>query len=182
MKTNTRMMILAACFAALTMIGTLILKIPIGGLSVTLQVFFTCLSGVLLGAKWGAISQAIYVALGLIGLPVFTMGGGPGYVFQPSFGFLLALIPMAWLIGMLTRGNSGVVRIVLACIAGEVVLYAIGLPYMYAILNVYLQKELSFAAVAKIGMLVYLPWDAVKIAIVSVLSKPLCRAVKHVNT
>ena len=40
--------------------------------------------------------------IGLLGLPVFTQGGGIGYVLQPSFGFLLGLIPAAAVIGALT--------------------------------------------------------------------------------
>ena len=90
MHSKTRSLILAALFAALTAIGAF-LKIPLGALSLTLQFLFTAMAGVLLGPRWGAASQAVYVALGLAGLPVFTMGGGLGYVFQPSFGFLLGL-------------------------------------------------------------------------------------------
>ena len=83
MHSKTRSLILAALFAALTAIGAF-LKIPLGALSLTLQFFFTAMAGVLLGPRWGAASQAVYVALGLAGLPVFTMGGGLGYV--PSGG------------------------------------------------------------------------------------------------
>jgi len=181
MRNTTQMMILAALFAALTAIGTLLLKIPVGGMSITLQVFFTCLAGVLLGPRWGAVSQAVYAALGLAGIPILSMGGGPSYIFQPSFGFLIALIPMAWVVGFLTRRRTDVPHVILACIAGECVLYAIGLPYMYLILNVYLEKGLSVGTVVSIGMLVYLPWDALKIAIVVLLSRPLLRAVKRPN-
>ena len=102
MKNKTRMMILAALFAALTAVGAFI-RFPLGTMSVTLQFMFTAMAGVLLGAKWGAVSQTVYVVLGLVGLPVFTMGGGIGYVMQPSFGFLLGLIPTAWVIGRLTE-------------------------------------------------------------------------------
>lgn len=104
MRTNTRMLILAALFSALTAIGAF-LKFPLGAMSVTLQFLFTAMAGVLLGARWGALSQAAYVVLGLVGLPIFTMGGGLGYVFQPSFGFLLGLIPSAWVMGKLTEGR-----------------------------------------------------------------------------
>ena len=61
---KTRDMLLTALFAALTAIGAF-LKIPLGASSFTLQVLFTCMAGVLLGPKYGALSQAIYVALAL---------------------------------------------------------------------------------------------------------------------
>ena len=177
MKNKTRMMILAALFAALTAVGAFI-RFPLGTMSVTLQFMFTAMAGVLLGAKWGAVSQAVYVVLGLVGLPVFTMGGGIGYVMQPSFGFLLGLIPTAWVIGRLTEKENGRWRIVLACLAGLAVLYLIGLPYMYLIMKLYLHKSITVWTAVKAGMLVYLPGDAVKIALTVLLYKPLRRAIK----
>ena len=177
MKNKTRMMILAALFAALTAVGAFI-RFPLGAMSVTLQFMFTAMAGVLLGAKWGAVSQAVYVVLGLVGLPVFTMGGGIGYVMQPSFGFLLGLIPTAWVIGRLTEKENGHWRIALACLAGLAVLYLIGLPYMYLIMKLYLHKSITVWTAVKAGMLVYLPGDAIKIALTVLLYKPLRRAIR----
>ena len=177
MKNKTRMMILAALFAALTAVGAFI-RFPLGTMSVTLQFMFTAMAGVLLGAKWGAVSQTVYVVLGLVGLPVFTMGGGIGYVMQPSFGFLLGLIPTAWVIGRLTEKENGRWRTALACLAGLAVLYLIGLPYMYLIMKLYLHKSITVWTAVKAGMLVYLPGDAVKIALTVLLYKPLRRAIK----
>ena len=177
MKNKTRMMILAALFAALTAVGAFI-RFPLGTMSVTLQFMFTAMAGVLLGAKWGAVSQAVYVVLGLVGLPVFTMGGGIGYVMQPSFGFLLGLIPTAWVIGRLTAGESGHWHIALACLVGLAVLYLIGLPYMYLIMKLYLHKSITVWTAVKAGMLVYLPGDAIKIALTVLLYKPLRRAIR----
>ena len=177
MKNKTRMMILAALFAALTAVGAFI-RFPLGTMSVTLQFMFTAMAGVLLGAKWGAVSQTVYVVLGLVGLPVFTMGGGIGYVMQPSFGFLLGLIPTAWVIGRLTEKENGHWHIALACLAGLAVLYLIGLPYMYLIMKLYLHKSITVWTAIKAGMLVYLPGDAVKIALTVLLYKPLRRAIK----
>lgn len=168
MTKNTRMLVRAALLAALTAVGAF-LKIPLGVSSITLQFFFTAMAGCLLGPLWGSMSQAAYVVLGLVGLPIFTMGGGFGYLLQPTFGFLLGLIPSAWVMGMLTRKNRKPLQITLACLAGLAVLYAVGLPYMALILNVYMEKGLNFWAVLKAGMIPFLPGDALKIAVAAVL-------------
>ena len=63
------------------------IRIPVPLVPFTLQITFTTLAGLLLGSKKGAISVAVYVLMGLIGIPVFTQGGGFSYVLKPSFGF-----------------------------------------------------------------------------------------------
>ncbi|BDF68792.1 biotin transporter BioY [Oscillospiraceae bacterium] len=178
MRNQTRSLALAALFAALTAVGAF-LRIPLGALSLTLQFLFTALAGVTLGAKWGAVSQGVYVALGLVGLPIFTQGGGVGYLLQPSFGFLLGLIPAAAVIGALAGERGERRRVVPACLAGLAVLYLVGLPYMGLILNVYLGKGVPVWTVVRTGMLVYLPGDGLKIVAAAAVAPALCRAVKR---
>ena len=178
MRNQTRFLALAALFAALPAVGAF-LRIPLGALSLTLQFLFTALAGVTLGAKWGAVSQGVYVALGLVGLPVFTQGGGVGYLLQPSFGFLLGLIPAAAVIGALAGERGERRRVVPACLAGLAVLYLVGLPYMGLILNVYLGRGVPVWTVVRTGMLVYLPGDGLKIAATAAVAPALCRAVKR---
>ena len=172
-----RPLILTALFAALTAVGAF-LQIPMKPVAITLQFLFTAMAGILLGRRYGALSQLVYVALGLVGLPVFTNGGGPGYVFQPSFGFLLGLIPCAWVIGFLSRKRDGTLWLAVSCCAGLAVLYLIGIPYMALILNVYLGKSLGLKAILMAGMVPFLPGDALKIAVAAavcpVLKDRLC--------
>jgi len=168
----------AALFAALTAVGAFI-RFPLGFISFTLQFFFTALAGVVLGPKWGAVSQGVYVALGLLGLPVFTQGGGLGYLVQPSFGFLLGLIPAAAVIGALAGTEGRPRKVVPACLAGLGVLYLVGVPYMGAVLNLYMGKGLSIWAIVKSGMLIYLPGDGVKIAVTAAAAPALCRALRR---
>ena len=170
---SARKLVYTALFAALTAAGAF-LRIPLGVSSITLQFLFTAMAGVLLGAGGGALSQAVYVALGLLGLPIFTAGGGFGYVLQPTFGFLLGLIPAAAAIGAMTRRSTSPVRIALACVVGLAVLYAIGVPYMALILNGYMGKGMSVSGLLWAGMLPFLPGDAIKIVITAVLC-PLLR-------
>ena len=175
---SARKLVYTALFAALTAAGAF-LKIPLGVSSITLQFLFTAMAGVLLGTGGGALSQAVYVALGLLGLPIFTAGGGFGYVLQPTFGFLLGLIPAAAVIGAMTRRSASPVRIALACVVGLAVLYAIGVPYMALIANAYLGKGLTFWQVLKNGMLIYLPGDMLKIAAGSALSCAVTRRIPN---
>ena len=165
---SARKLVYTALLAALTAAGAFI-RIPIGISVITLQFLFTAMAG--------ALSQGVYVALGLVGLPIFTAGGGFGYVLQPSFGFLLGLIPTAAVIGALSRRSSSPVRLALACGAGLAVLYAVGVPYMALILNGYLGKGISAPALLWSGMLIYLPGDAAKIAVTALLCPVLRRRV-----
>lgn len=175
---KTRSLILTALFAALTAVGAF-LKIPFPLSAITLQFFFTAMAGTLLGKKYGALSQAVYVLLGLVGVPIFALGGGFSYVFQPTFGFLLGLIPSAWVIGSLAKRPLTFWRSVVAMLAGLAVLYAIGVPYMALIANAYLGKGLTFWQVLKNGMLIYLPGDMLKIAAGSALSCAVTRRVPN---
>ena len=175
---DTRSMTLAALFAALTALGAF-LQIPLGFTSITLQFLFTALAGILLGPKWGAISQGVYVALGLVGLPIFTQGGGLGYVLKPSFGFLLGLIPCAALVGWLAGDRGEPKRVIPACLAGLAVLYLVGVPYMGVVLNLYLGKGLSVGELVRMGMLVYLPGDMVKVAVVGLAAPALRKRLNH---
>ena len=90
---------LCGLFIALITVGTFI-RIPIpGGDYFTLQFLFTLLAGIVLGGRLGALAVGTYVLLGLVGVPVFAAGGGPGYIVQPTFGYLLGFILQAWFCG-----------------------------------------------------------------------------------
>ena len=72
-------MVLCAMFVALVAAGAFI-RIPVGTDVYTLQFLFTLLAGLLLGPRLGATAVATYILLGLVGVPIFASGGGPGYV------------------------------------------------------------------------------------------------------
>lgn len=126
---KTLMLVLTALFAALTAIGAFF-KLPFALAAISLQFLFTAMAGILLGAGYGALSQGVYVLIGLVGVPIFALGGGFSYVLQPTFGFLLGLIPSAFVIGKLAKRPLTFWGTALAMLAGLAVLYAIGVPYM----------------------------------------------------
>lgn len=177
---NTRSLILTALFAALTAMGAL-LRIPLPPSAFTLQLFFALLAGILLGAKYGALSQLVYMALGLLGLPVFTSGGGIGCVLQPTFGFVPGLMAAAWLAGRITRRSASPRRVALAAAAGLAALYAVGLPYMALILNVFMGRGYDLTALLWAGMLPFLPGDCVKVALCCLAAPRLRRRLGNLH-
>ena len=172
-----RPLILTALFAALTACGAFI-RIPLPMITITLQFLFTAMAGCLLGKKYGALSQALYVALGLLGLPVFAGGGGISYVLQPSFGFVLGLIPTAFLIGALCERKKFFWGALLACAAGMLLLYAFGFCYFAAISRFVLGKEFTLWGLFCAVLLPCLPGDFLKILCAAALSQRLSKAVR----
>ena len=167
---SLRQMTLTAVFAALTAIGAF-LRIPVGFTSFTLQLFFSCMAGLLLGPAWGAASQALYVLLGLAGVPIFTEGGGLVYLAKPTVGFLLGLIPMAFFVGLAARRLRLPLfpRLLLAGLIGLVVLYAVALPYLYLSLG----GAWSIGKTLVSGCLIFLPFDLCKLLCAALLGTKL---------
>ena len=165
-------------WGALTDIGAF-LHFQLFQATITLQFFFTAMAGLLLGAKLGALSQLLYVVLGLVGVPIFAAGGGFGYVFNPTFGFLLGLIPTAWVIGKIAEKDRSVPRLLLACFAGLAVLYLVGLPYIALIVNVYKGGNVSGMTLATAYMLPYLPGDCLKIVVSVILAPRILKAMER---
>lgn len=96
---------LIASFAALIAACALLPAIPIGGLvPITLQTFGVLLAGTVLGARRGALAVLLYLALGAIGLPVFS-GGSAGLApfAGPSAGYLVAFPFAAFLAGFIVE-------------------------------------------------------------------------------
>jgi biotin transport system substrate-specific component len=129
-------MILCALFVALVTVGSFI-RIPVGTDVYTLQFLFTLLAGLLLGARLGAAAVATYVLLGLVGVPVFASGGGPGYILQPTFGYLIGFILQAWYCGEASRRleKRTFRRLLVVNGVGMAIVYVIGISYFYFVSN-----------------------------------------------
>lgn len=154
-------MVLCALFAALIAVGAFI-RIPFGLVPATLQTFFVALAGLMLGKKYGALSAAVYALIGLAGVPVFTGGGGLGYVLTPGFGYILGFILGAFAAGYIAeKGKPTFVRFLLASLACLGAVYSVGALYYLAISVWYLGKEVVASEWITGCVLVFLPGDAV---------------------
>lgn len=172
MKISVTEMALVSMFTGLTAIGSWI-SIPLGEVPITMQTLIVILSGLILGPKLGPLSQLIYIILGLIGIPVFAnFTGGMQTIMKPSFGFLIGFVFAAYIIGKISNSKNIICkkRIWIASLAGIIVIYLFGLPYMYYILNFVMSKGLSLEMIFKIGCLVFLPGDILKMILSSLIA------------
>jgi biotin transport system substrate-specific component len=151
-------------------------RLPVPGVPFTLQVPAVLLAGLALGPWLGAASQAAYIAVGLLGLPVFATGGGPGYLLAPTFGFLVGFVLAALVVGLVAgdAAHSGSLRIALALGLGILAIYLVGVPWFGWNVAVYQKKTVPTATLWKFAA-VYLPLDLVKAA----LLWPVVRAIRR---
>ena len=123
-------------FTALIAVGAFI-KIPVPVVPFTLQFLFTMLAGLLLGSRLGAVSVAVYMILGLVGLPIFSEGGGIWYVLKPSFGYIIGFCAGTYVTGKMVEKMQKltIAKYLLANFTGLFIVYAMGMIYYYIICN-----------------------------------------------
>src|ERR671914_471000 len=128
--TMTRVALMAAVTAVAAQIA---IPLPFSPVPFTLQVPAVVLSGLLLGPRYGALAQAIYVLVGAVGVPVFAgFKGGLGIIFGDTGGYLLAYPVAAAVAGLAARAARDAPRrralltgFLWGC-AGLAVIYALG--------------------------------------------------------
>ena len=173
-------MVYIAMFTALITVGGLIsVPIPFTQVEVSLQTVFVIAAGLVLGGTDGALSVLVYLAMGLLGLPVFTKGGGLQYVFMPSFGYLIGFPIGAFFSGALckriklkTRG-----KVFLCALVGCVPIYVIGVTYQVLILYYYLHSAWAAAIMGVPAIGVLLLKDMVLCGLCAALYPSVIRAI-----
>ena len=175
-------MLWVALFAALTAAGGAV-RIPTPPIPITLQTLFVYLAGSLLGSTRGAASQIIFLMIGLMGIPVFGSGGGPGYVLQPTFGYLIGFPVAAWVIGKSTpRNKSGTwLKIIMANGLGCVVIHTTGVIYLYFCMQYILKTPISWSQALMTGVLIFLPGELIKIALSASLTRRMTPLLKTLS-
>ena len=159
-----------ALMAAVTAVAAQI-AIPIPPVPFTLQVLAVILSGLLLGPRYGALAQAVYVLVGAVGVPVFSeFSGGLGVILGPTGGYLVSYPIAAAVAGLAAPAVAGGVRrralvfgILWGC-AGLAVIYALGATWLAV------QSGLTPGAALAAGVLPFVPFDVVKVVLAALLA------------
>jgi len=170
--------VLACLFAALISAGAFIaVPLPFSPVPIVLQNFFIFLAALVLEPAWAVIAVIVYLALGAIGLPVFSGGsGGLARLVGPTGGYLVAY-PFAALLASLIsrRGSRRRWKDALALILASLLIYALGVAWLRHVL------DSSWGKAALIGLLPFIPGDALKIAAAVLVGRRLADLVAELS-
>jgi biotin transport system substrate-specific component len=181
MKLTTYELVLCALCAAVTCVLAPI-SVPLAGeVPISLATFAVLLSGILLGAKYGAISQLVYVLLGSVGVPVFAgWTGGIGITLGVTGGYIICYIPMAFIAGLLyhrygreASGTRKYIVMFVSMVLATAVLYILGTAWFMA------QTGMTLGASLAACVIPFLPGDLIKIVAVMLVSVPIEAALKR---
>jgi biotin transport system substrate-specific component len=166
--TQLRSMVFASLLAALTAAGAYI-QVPLGPVPIVMQNLFVLLAGLLLGWRWGMASMAVYLLVGVMGIPVFAGGkGGIATLLGPTGGYLVGFIAAATLAGWITGRHAG--RLpwdIAAVVLGSLIIYALGVPWLKMV------TAMPWDKAVWIGVAPFLAGDVLKAAAAVALARAL---------
>ena len=161
--------------AVICILGPISMNIPISPVPVSLGLLAIYFVLSVLGMKLGTLSVAIYILLGLVGLPVFTgFTGGPGKLFGPTGGYIVGYIFMALICGFfLDKWGSNLPVSFLGMLLGTAVCYLFGTVWLA------FQSSYTFPQALAAGVLPYIPLDLVKLIIAMIAGRGLRARLKR---
>ena len=131
--------------------------VPLMPVPITMQTFMVLLSGAALGPWRGGAAMLLYLGAGVAGVPWFAEQAS-GFAFA-SFGYIIGFVPAAAIVGALaSRGADRTVGgTIVIMVIGNLIIYAFGIPWLMASLNVPLSVALEF------GLWPFVIGDALKV-------------------
>lgn len=163
----------AALFTAL--LAQVAVPVPGSPVPITGQTLAVVLTAAALGPLRGVAGQALYIALGAIGLPFYSeASGGFEHVVGATGGYLIGFLPAAFLIGLAARQGADrrITRALPLFVAGQLVVFAVGVPWLAVV------ADLTAAQALDAGFYPFIVGGLVKAAIAGLLLPAAWRMVK----
>ena len=174
MGERTKDLAMTAVMAALICVAGP-LSIFIGPIPLTLSNFAVYLAAAVLGSKRGTLAVALFLLIGLIGMPVFSgFTGGLQKLIGVTGGYLIGYLPGAWIGGLAVKPGQTQPdkkwRLPLCLVLGTLVIYILGTIWFV------LQTGNAVLAALSLCVLPFLPGDAIKIVAATLLAWPVRKA------
>ncbi len=159
--------------------GTLLLaisakvQVPFWPVPMTMQTFIVLMLGATLGSRLAAATVVAYLVEGAAGLPVFATGAGLAYLTGPTGGYLIGFLVAATCVGWLAERGFGrsIMTTFVAFVFGEALIFTLGTGWLASIVG--FDKALS------VGLIPFLPGEAVKVALACAVLPIAWRAVRR---
>jgi biotin transport system substrate-specific component len=165
----------SALFALLMALGAYV-RIPFAQVPATLQTFFVYLAGLIFDPWTAAGGQALYILLGVMGLPVFASGeAGPQALLGPTAGFLMAF-PLAAFAESFIAEEGSRIRDAAALATGFFIVFGLGMTYFS------LYFDAKGPADAFVLFLPFMAWDSLKAGLAYVVGRRLRVTVRGAST
>ena len=195
-----------ALSVSLYIISGLYIKINIPPVPFSTLTLFCMLSAMLLGKYLAPLSVLIYIGMGLSGLPIFAKGiGGPMYVLEPSFGYLIGFVISGFVVGLLTEKiadnrviinekldletskfkkllirfrYSALTKRFFASILGLLIVYVCGVVYFVLIQQFYFGSGVDLGKVMVSFVLIFIPSDLMWCVLASLIAGKILKALR----
>lgn len=170
-------MIMSLGMAAITGIfAQIVIPLPWTPVPITLQTFAVLASGIILGKKFGSLSQIIYVTLGVIGIPWFAgMTGGVEILLGSNAGYFFGFILTAFVVGHFSEKYGESLNIVsafiLLTVTSLICTYVPGLIGLSVSLSQTIGVQTNLVDLMLMGFVPFIIGDLFKITCASVLYK-----------
>jgi len=169
-------MVFSALFAAV-LCAVAPFAINIGPIPLTFATLVIYLAAGTLDWKLGALSVALYVTMGAVGVPVFSnFQGGLHRIVGATGGFIVGYIPCALAIGIIIKiFQYRILAYALGMAIGTILLYTCGTAWFM------LQSGNPLAASVAMCVTPFLPGDAIKIIFACVIAPQLRKALQRLK-
>lgn len=165
---KTKQLVINSLLLALLIVASKI-SIPLGSVSITLQTLVVFVIILLTSSKDTYIILGIYLFLGLVlQLPVFSLGGGLFYIYNPSFGFILGFLVAPIFVKIFMKNvkmKNVYLKTFISLLIALIIIYMVGALYV----NFLIDKNSSFINVITAFILPFVVIDIIKCIIGTII-------------
>jgi biotin transport system substrate-specific component len=167
--------LMMSCFTGI--MAQIVVYLPWTPVPVTGQTFAVLLAGIVLG-RWGAMSQVLYIAIGLAGIPWFAGAqGGAGVAAGPTLGYLVGFVVSAYLVGSLIDRYAVMRKLVpltlIMCAANFAVILGLGTLYLSLWLTATVGETPSLGQTLMMGLIPFIPGAVVKTVLAAIIGRAI---------
>jgi len=167
--------LMMSCFTGI--MAQIVVYLPWTPVPLTGQTLAVLLSGIVLG-RWGAMSQVLYIAIGLAGIPWFAGAqGGAGVAAGPTFGYLAGFVVSAYLVGSLIDRYAMMRKLIpltlIMSAANFGVILGLGALYLSLWLSATKGETPPLDQLLMMGVIPFIPGAVVKTVLAAVIGRAI---------